>query len=1155
MTQRRRRAPARLLAFLLCALGLAEALADSPAPRSGLLRLPELSLARSWKAEAEPEAGVALSERMGYLAVSFRAAPGATGRVMLDNPVSIPEWATDLSFRCTNNGAISGLWVHAIVRDADGGYFLYYTRSPMSYERGLFYPNHAPRRAREVRFHVPGLARPVTMPRAGYNITPPRPNLQPKRPFTLMGFQLEGKMQTPPEAVTWLYFTDFALAGFTPEQSWFHYVFDDMERFGELEPTPTLTAGDLSKWYGRRFDVAWEVVREYAGQPVAAGTQDFRFPTVGWEEKGPGQDYAILLARPIAIPIRERGTWWVRVRWRWFHRDRPVPDMIEQREYRLDVLRGDPPAEHHDWPADADLPGRCVRIAPDRSTLIWEPGEPMRVGVRFRKPADEVKVTALRVEVRSAGTGDLVRETASEPAWDAAGRVLVSLDLGDLPAGAYRVRGVLMADREVVDESVSLVGRKSAGKPSPAEIPAGVPGWKELRDGPRAIFHLTPILDYGLRRDPLTDWNEYYRPWLDKAAALSRDIEWMVPWNQVEPLPGVYEWGNLDRFMNYAREKGYSALLYPEWRAGNTPEWLPGYFRWNADGRVTGDTAYLFHGMRPNYVCAPAVRGALMGFLRAIAERYRGDAALQGFFIAFEHPDDGPWAGWFEGYSPESIAAFQADARARLKDIAAANRRWGTSFASWDTVRPPRHGELASDALWLDWLRFKRAAVDGFLKEAVSTWRSVDAHRLIGVYGEGAESGRWFRDQGCFKANGGSHDAMQIPGYARTALIGLPERTEDHSPGNWSAYFPTQLDASVFAMTVGGGPNTHCKAFVRVRYMLKDMENPEEKLGRYQRFMPIWQALRATEVPTIDTILFTDDAGGLLASKTSWGSWATDTWAFLGLMQAHVPVALGDDGLWQKARLLVLPTGRVNTLEEERIEALFRFVEEGGRLVMWADAAGRCLERPEEQWVLLRRLGFQPPAGPCLDNAKVPAVPVEGPVFGKDAGSFLLRDTWPAGEQPGAVHAAFLKGDPSRPAVSVRPVGKGQALVIWAKTAIPPMISEPDAAYPFWRDIARWAGVRLPTDSDQPLFWTNLLRVPDGSAWFALVMVGEWQGEPRKPASGSVRWPAVPDGTYRVTEVIHQRDLGAQTGETLRNTGLKLTLAPREVAIFRFDRQ
>jgi hypothetical protein len=138
--------------------------------RAAVLRLPELCHEVSWRLAGPPAAGLGVDERAGWLMASFRAAKGNTGRLLLRTPVAIPDWATDLPFRCTNNGAASGLRLCAVISDASGAEFRFQTVSRFSFKGGVFFPESTERRVREERFHTPGLARPVPVTQAGGTI-------------------------------------------------------------------------------------------------------------------------------------------------------------------------------------------------------------------------------------------------------------------------------------------------------------------------------------------------------------------------------------------------------------------------------------------------------------------------------------------------------------------------------------------------------------------------------------------------------------------------------------------------------------------------------------------------------------------------------------------------------------------------------------------------------------------------------------------------------------------------------------------------------------------------------------------------------------------------------------------------------------------------
>ena len=92
--------------------------------------------------------------------------------------------------------------------------------------------------------------------------------------------------------------------------------------------------------------------------------------------------------------------------------------------------------------------------------------------------------------------------------------------------------------------------------------------------------------------------------------------------------------------------------------------------------------------------------------------------------------------------------------------IGEANRRWQTSFASFDAIDGPRRDKPATDQYWLDWMRFRSGAIHQFLVDCAKTIRKEDPKRLIMVYADGLVPERLgeFRALGCMTANGGCAD-------------------------------------------------------------------------------------------------------------------------------------------------------------------------------------------------------------------------------------------------------------------------------------------------------------------------------------------------------------------------------------------------------------
>jgi Beta-galactosidase len=78
---------------------------------------------------------------------------------------------------------------------------------------------------------------------------------------------------------------------------------------------------------------------------------------------------------------------------------------------------------------------------------------------------------------------------------------------------------------------------------------------------------------------------------------------------------------------------------------------------------------------------------------------------------------------WF--YDDHARAAFAGAMRAKYSSVAGANRIWGTNFADWTEVRPPRPGEHPGP-LWDDTLLWYRDR-----KRAVLRWQVANYRRVL----------------------------------------------------------------------------------------------------------------------------------------------------------------------------------------------------------------------------------------------------------------------------------------------------------------------------------------------------------------------------------------------------------------------------------------
>jgi beta-galactosidase len=175
-------------------------------------------------------------------------------------------------------------------------------------------------------------------------------------------------------------------------------------------------------------------------------------------------------------------------------------------------------------------------------------------------------------------------------------------------------------------------------------------------------------------------------------------------WGLLEPEPGRYEFGWLDRVLDLLADNGIFADLAtataspPPWLARRHPESLP----------VTRDGITLWPGGRQHYCpSSHAYRRAAAALVERLAERYADHPAL-----ALWHVNNEYGCHVAACYCDRSAEHFREWLRARYGSMDALNDAWGTAFWSqhygdWDEILPPRAAPAwRNPSQELDWHRF-----------------------------------------------------------------------------------------------------------------------------------------------------------------------------------------------------------------------------------------------------------------------------------------------------------------------------------------------------------------------------------------------------------------------------------------------------------------
>ena len=175
-------------------------------------------------------------------------------------------------------------------------------------------------------------------------------------------------------------------------------------------------------------------------------------------------------------------------------------------------------------------------------------------------------------------------------------------------------------------------------------------------------------------------------------------------WAHLEPRPGRYEFGWLDRVLDLLASAGVRACLATA--TASPPPWLARLHP--SSGAVARDGGTMFPGSRQHHSpFSPDYRRRAAALTERLAARYARHPALAAW-----HVDNEFSCHQQECHSPAATRAFRAWLRRRYGTLARLNDAWTTSFWSqrygaWDEVWTPRRAPYHNNpAQELDYARF-----------------------------------------------------------------------------------------------------------------------------------------------------------------------------------------------------------------------------------------------------------------------------------------------------------------------------------------------------------------------------------------------------------------------------------------------------------------
>ena len=201
-------------------------------------------------------------------------------------------------------------------------------------------------------------------------------------------------------------------------------------------------------------------------------------------------------------------------------------------------------------------------------------------------------------------------------------------------------------------------------------------------------------------------------------------------WSVIEPHPGQFDWGWLDRAVETLGGAGLKIVMGtptatpPKWLIDQFPEILPVDDR----GRVRR------FGSRRHYCfSSETYRAESRRITQAVAGRYGEHAAVAGWQTDNEYGCHDT----VRSYSPDAARAFRLWLKARYGDVAALNDAWGNRFwsmayRSFEEIDLPMAAVTELNPIHrLDFYRFSSDQVASFNAEQVEILRRLSPGRFV----------------------------------------------------------------------------------------------------------------------------------------------------------------------------------------------------------------------------------------------------------------------------------------------------------------------------------------------------------------------------------------------------------------------------------------
>ncbi|MBN1557676.1 MAG: beta-galactosidase [Lentisphaerae bacterium] len=301
-----------------------------------------------------------------------------------------------------------------------------------------------------------------------------------------------------------------------------------------------------------------------------------------------------------------------------------------------------------------------------------------------------------------------------------------------LPADPVcRLHAELIEGGQVRDRACLLAGRVTV---EPADAAPAAPANPRDRHGLGSNLSFPCVPPAGYSPAECLDHLERGFKWIRESG---QDVcSFVVPWAEIEPLPGVFHFDFLDAVLARAERQGVGIALAPWYFADLFPRWL-----FQIPLRYDDGSSYLY--LRARYAvdfAHPEFRAALIRMWDRLLRRYAGHPVLRGYLTTGPHLD-AAYADFvpfrLAGYSQAHVAAWREFLHARYQTLPAVAQRYGRPYAAWEEVYPPTPDWTEPYDVrpcWRDFQEFRETELRQFFGGVFETIRQRDPDSFIYQY-------------------------------------------------------------------------------------------------------------------------------------------------------------------------------------------------------------------------------------------------------------------------------------------------------------------------------------------------------------------------------------------------------------------------------------